>query len=56
MYKNKEGWKISKETLNDDEDRDIESHEKNGRNKRKDRGSPPRRPQEFKRRKKPNMD
>ena len=31
------------EKLNEDEDEDLAVHTKNGRNKRKDRGSPPRR-------------
>ena len=44
------------EKLNDNEDQALAAHAKNRRNKRKDRGSPPRRSQEFKRSKKTKKD
>ena len=44
------------EKLNDNEDQALEAHAKNEINKRKDRGSPPRRSQELKRGKKPRKD
>ena len=37
------------EKLNGNEDQALAAHTKNGRNKRKDRGSPPKRSQDFKR-------
>ena len=44
------------EKLNDNEYQALAAHAKNGRSKRKDRGSPPRISQEFKIGKKPNKD
>ena len=42
--------------INDNEYQALEAHAKNIRNKRKDRGSPPKRSQEFKRGRKSKMD
>ena len=39
--------------INDNEDQVLDAHAKNGRNKRKDQGSPPRISQDFKRGKRP---
>ena len=44
------------ENLNYNEDQDLATHTKNGRNKRKDQGPPSRRPYEFKSNKKPIRD
>ena len=44
------------ENLNGNEDRDLATHTKKGRNKRKNQGSSPRRPLDFKRNKKPRRD
>ena len=49
-----EGRRKNRENnINDNEDQALDAHAKNGRNKRKDQGSPPRISQYFKRDKRP---